>query len=280
VVGALLRDPDPMASQERWQMSGTAAQKYEQYVASFFVPWAEDLVQRAGLEAGLSVLDVACGTGVVTRAAGPVLGPTGKILASDLNEGMLAEARLHDVQGASVEWRQADATDLPFDSDEFDALLCQQGLQFVPDKATAVAEMHRVLRPGGIAAVSVWRSPESNPYISALADGLSRHLSPEAGQSMLAPCGLGDRDEFFNQFTAAGFASVTVEAVEIIRDPIDALDAIAGNLSGLPMAEDVAAMDPAKRNEMLDDMTNALSEYITDGILRQPMSAHIAVATA
>lgn len=261
-------------------MSGTAAQKYEQYVASFFVPWAEDLVRRASLEAGLSVLDVACGTGVVTRAAGPVLGPTGTIVASDLNEGMLAEARLHNVEGASVEWRQADATDLPFDSDGFDALLCQQGLQFVPDKAAAVAEMHRVLRPGGVAAVSVWRSPENNPYISALADGLSRHLSPEAGQSMLAPCGLGDRDEFFNLFTTTGFTSVTVEAVEIIRDPIDALDAIAGNLSGLPMAEDVAAMDPAKRTEMLEDMTNALSEYITDGILRQPMSAHIAIATA
>jgi hypothetical protein len=140
--------------------------------------------------------------------------------------------------------------------------------------------MHRVLRPGGIAAVSVWRSPENNPYISALADGLSRHLSPEAEQSMLAPCGFGGRDEFFNLFTAARFASVTVEAVEIICDPIDAFDAIAGNLSGLPMAEDVAAMDPAKRTEMLDDMTNALSEYIADGILHQPMSAHVAIATA
>lgn len=75
-------------------MSGTAAQKYEQYAASFFVPWDKELLQRSDLEPGLSVLNVAYGTGVVTRAAGPVIGPTGTIVASDLNEAMLAEASL------------------------------------------------------------------------------------------------------------------------------------------------------------------------------------------
>ena len=276
---AVVREAVVMVEQERWQVSGTAAQKYERYVASFFAPWAADLVQRAGLGPGWQVLDVACGTGVATRAAGPLIGTAGSIIGSDLNNDMLAEAAVHPVEGAPVQWRQADATDLPFDDASFDAVLCQQGLQFVPDKAAAVAQMHRVLRPGGVAAVSVWRLPEYNPYIAALADGLTRHLSAEAGASMLVPCGLGDSDEFTALFELAEFSSVQVEAVVIVRDPIDALEAIEGNLAALPMAEQVHAMQDADRVAMLDYIVARLDGYIADGILRAPMTSHIAIAT-
>ncbi|MCP4963163.1 MAG: methyltransferase domain-containing protein [Actinomycetia bacterium] len=130
-----------MAPSETWQMSGSAAENYERFVASWFVPWAADLIARAGVQPGCRLLDLACGTGVVARAAAPAVGETGMIVASDLNEGMLAEARRHKVAGATVQWRQADAEDLPFEDASFDAVLCQQGLQFVPDMAGAVAEI-------------------------------------------------------------------------------------------------------------------------------------------
>ncbi len=269
-----------MASDERWQIAGSSAQKYERYVASWFASWASDLVERADLQPGWQLLEVACGTGIVTRAAGPLIGPTGTIVASDLNEDMLSEARRHSVAGAQVQWRRADAADLPFGNEAFDALLCQQGLQFVPDRAEAVAEMRRVLRPGGVAAVSVWRSAEHNPYISALAEGLSRHVSPDAGQTMLTPCGLGDRDVLAELFVEAGFSSVDVHAVTLAREPMDPAEAIGGNLAALPIAEQIQAMDPDARTRMIDDIVDSLADYVSDGELTSPNSAHVAVALA
>ncbi|MGI9601017.1 MAG: methyltransferase domain-containing protein [Acidimicrobiales bacterium] len=269
-----------MDAPHSWQVSGSAAQQYEQFVASFFAPWAADLVGRVGLGPGQHLLDVACGTGIVTRAAGPVIGAAGSIVATDLNEGMLTEARRHVVEAAPVEWRQADATDLPFDDRSFDAVLCQQGLQFVPDRGRAVAEMRRVLRPGGVAGVSVWRAPEHNPYLSALADGLHRHLSAEAGAAMLAPCAFGDGAALAELFSAAGFADVEIDVVTLDREPVGVLGAVRGNLASLPMAADVEAMAEEARDAMLDDIVDSLADYITDDRLSVPNSAHVAVARA
>ena len=277
---AALRDAVSMSSDEQWQVSGSAAHKYERFVASWFESWAVDLVERAGVQPGSHLLDVACGTGIVTRVAGPVVGSTGTVVASDLNESMLAEARLYPVDGAPVEWRQADAADLPFDSGVFDAVLCQQGLQFVPAKAAAVGEMRRVLRPDGVAAVSVWRSPEHNPYISAIADGLTRHVSVDAGQTMLAPCGFGDLQVLTQLFADSGFSTVKVDAVTIERDPMDPVEAIGGNLAALPIAEQIAGMRPDARALMIDDIVESLAEYIIDDRLRSPNSAYVVIANA
>lgn len=269
-----------MTSEETWQVSGSVAQKYEQFVASWFEPWAFDLVERARLQVGWRVLDLACGTGVVTRVAAPVVGPTGQIVASDLNEGMLAEARARDADGAPVQWRQADAADLPFLADEFDAVLCQQGLQFVPDKAAAMSEIRRVLRPGGVAAVSVWCSLERNPYIAALAGGIDRHVSAEAGKTMAAPCGFGDGAAFAQLLTGAGFASVQVDEVELARAATPAVEAVVGNLAALPIAGEIQSMEPARRSALLADIVASLGTYVRDGMLTAPSRAHVAVAVA
>ena len=259
-------------------MSGTAARNYERFVASWFRPWAVDLVARAGLQPGWDVVEVACGTGVLTRAAAAAVGADGSITATDLDEGMLAEAARHEVTSALVRWRTADATALPFLAGSFDAVLCQQGLQFVPDRLTAAKEMRRVLRSGGVAAASVWRAPEHNPYISALAEGLRRHLSEAAAASMLAPCGFGDPDELAELFRGAGFSQVEVQASTIARDPVDAATAIAGNLAALPVAEEVLAMDADARAAMTDDIVAQLAPFIHDGALSAPSSANTVVA--
>lgn len=259
-------------------MSGSAAEKYERFVASWFASWADELVTRADLQPGSTVLDLACGTGIVSRAAGPLLGPDGAIVAADLNTDMLAEARRHPVADAPIQWRRADAADLPFGAETFDAVLCQQGLQFFPDRAAPVGEIHRVLRPDGVAAVSVWRSAEHNPYIAALADGLGRHVSADARETMLAPCCLGDPDELRELFVDAGFSSVDVHAVTIEREPMDAIEAIGGNLAALPIADQIAAMDPAARRRLIDDIVDALADHIDNGRLTSPNRAHVALA--
>jgi hypothetical protein len=140
--------------------------------------------------------------------------------------------------------------------------------------------MRRVLRPDGVAAVSVWRSAEHNPYISALAEGLSRHVSPEAGQTMLAPCGFGDRDALADLFATAGFSSIDVHVVTLEREPMDPAEAIGGNLAALPIAEQIEAMDPTARARMVDDIVDSLDSHITNGELISPNSAHVAIAYA
>src|ERR1700732_4783842 len=140
-----------MNTREQWQLTMEAAERYERYPARYILgPWAPLLVEAARLTAGERVLDIACGTGVVTRAAAKRVGPTGRIVGIDLNPGMIAVARsLPAPIGASIEWLERSALDLQLEDASFDVVLCQQGLQFFPDKTVALQEMRRVLDNGG-----------------------------------------------------------------------------------------------------------------------------------
>jgi ubiquinone/menaquinone biosynthesis C-methylase UbiE len=135
-----------------------ASATYERVmVPAVFGPWAKDLLDRAALAPGMRALDVACGTGIVARLAALQVGSTGRVVGVDSNEAMLAVARAQPAPGgAQVEWRQGDATKLPFTDGEFDRVLCQHGLQYVADRIAALREMKRVLAPGGRLALSVF----------------------------------------------------------------------------------------------------------------------------
>ena len=119
-------------------------------VPAVFGPWAKILLDTVALPAGTRVLDVACGTGIVTRLAASQVGSTGRVVGLDINGGMLAVARAQpQPAGAQIEWQQGDATRLPFPDAEFGNVLCQQGLQYMPDRPAALREMKRVLASGG-----------------------------------------------------------------------------------------------------------------------------------
>src|SRR5919109_4471287 len=125
-----------MSQSERWQLGGNAPEVYEtELVPAIFGPWAPLLVAKAALHEGERVLDVACGTGVVARMAAPHVGTGGHVVGVDLNPGMLARARASSPpEGAAVEWREGDAGALPFSAASFDAVFCQLGLQYFPDR--------------------------------------------------------------------------------------------------------------------------------------------------
>ena len=189
---------------------GDAAGNYEKYfVPSIGGPIAIDLLAKAELKPGERVLDVACGTGVVTRMAAKAVGPDQRVTGLDLNPGMLAVARASQ-DAASIDWMESDADALPFDDGKFDVVLCQMGLQFIQNKLAALREMHRVLTPGGRILVSV---PGPKPKIFAvMGNGVSRHFGEEAGTFMELVFSLHDKDELSDLFSGAGFRDVNVGA--------------------------------------------------------------------
>jgi len=150
-----------MSDSTRGQVARSAAEVYDAFfVPALFEEWPPRLARAAGLRPGQRVLDVACGTGVLARHAARVVGAGGEVVGLDLNPGMLEVARRR-APGAS--WREGTAEALPFADARFDAVLSQFGLMFFADRAGALREMWRVLRPGGALAVAVWARLEDTP---------------------------------------------------------------------------------------------------------------------
>ena len=160
-----------MAEQSGWQLSGSGPEAYEQYIVPAWMgEWAQDLVDVSSIQAGQRVLDVGCGTGVVTRAIARLIGPSGKVVGLDVNDAMLQMARHFAAQEGLgvITWQQGDAAAMPFPEASYDVVLCQQGLQYFPDCAAALREVARILVPGGRLALSVWRALERHPFFVAL----------------------------------------------------------------------------------------------------------------
>src|SRR5262245_59632045 len=140
-----------------WQLEGNGPLAYDTHIANVFLhDYSRRLVEVAAIKPGDRVLDVACGTGVVTRLVANKIGSGRQVVGFDLNAGMLARASRETA--AAIEWRLGNATDMPFADATFDCVICQHGLQFIPNKAATVSEMHRVLADRGRIVISVWRS--------------------------------------------------------------------------------------------------------------------------
>ena len=162
------------------------AETYERYfVPAMFLPWATILLRHAAPRSRDRVLDVTCGTGIVARQAAPLVGAKGQVVALDMNPAMLAVGRaLPAPSGATISWQEGNAVALPCPDGTFDVVLCQHGLQFVPDRATAVREMRRVLAPGGRASVIVLQALSRHPVFEALMGSVASHLSLPLSQIM------------------------------------------------------------------------------------------------
>lgn len=197
---------DAASTQEHGQVR--VAESYERrLVPSLFEPWARRLVERVDLQPGERVLDVACGTGVLARAASLRVGPAGRVMGVDPNPGMLTLARR---LAPGVEWREGQAQALPCEDQSFDAVLSQFGLMFVPAPESAMREMARVLRPGGRLAVAVFDGLDGNPIYRTLAEIVAREVAPEAGEALRSPFAMGDTQRLIGYASIAGLSGVTV----------------------------------------------------------------------
>ena len=270
-----------MSQQPPWPLDGNADELYERHlVPAMFGPWAEDLVALAAPEPGESVLDVACGSGVVARLVAQRVGPAGTVVGLDFNAGRLAVARsLPPVPGAAIEWREGDALALPFAKGTFSLVCCQQGLQFFPDRLKTLIEMHRVLTPSSRLALNVWRSIQYNPGAAAMAEALERHVSPEAATFRRSPFAYGDGEELQRFVAEAGFRDVIVRpAVKVLRFP-SAEEFVRRYVSGVaPLAQMVARATDSARAAVLAAVSVALRSYIGADGLAIPKASHLVTA--
>lgn len=182
-----------MTHVELGQITASAAEVYEDFfVPALFAQWADPVLDAAGAGPGHRVLDVACGTGVLARAAARRVGTTGTVAGVDVNEGMLDVAR-H--RAPAIEWHHGAAERLPFADHGFDRVVSQFGLMFFADRTAALREIARVARPGGRVALAVWASLDRSPGYRALTDLVEKLFGDAAAAAIRAPFVLGDASE-------------------------------------------------------------------------------------
>lgn len=260
----------------------TFADRYQSVlVPVIFEPWARELIKRSEPEEGEHVLDLACGTGVVSREVAKLGLQLGSQTAVDYNPDMLGVARrLAIPAGYDTEWLEADAAALPFENDRFDLTYCQQALQFFPDRLAALRELRRVMKSGGRVAFCVQRGLEVNPLLQAQANALDRHVGPDAGAAVRAICGLSDSEEIRNLFHAAGFHDIEIEAVTLMVHHPDGRAFAEGAMGGMHTGDKLSGLTSKKVENAIADFLNGLGTHFDGTAMRVPHVSNVVTAVA
>ncbi|MDQ2651424.1 MAG: methyltransferase domain-containing protein [Chloroflexota bacterium] len=249
------------------------------FVPVLFAPVAEQMVAGTALPPRARVLDVACGTGIVARTVAVRLQGQGTVTGLDLNPAMLRVAhRASDAAGLDIDWVQGDAQALPLPDASFDLVFCQQAIQFFPDRALAVTEMHRVLAPGGEVAVACWRGLARNPFFAHLAQVVQEQVGSDA---LVLPFALDDPLELAGWLQQAGFQDVSVEPIAFTAVYADSerfvemqMTASAAGIRALQ------GMSPAELASVIDAIRAGMAEPVrdatVDGQLHVPVQGMLA----
>jgi len=261
-----------MNGASKGQVTRSAADIYEEFfVPALFAEWAPRLADAAGLADGDTVLDVACGTGVLTREAARRVAPSGAVTGLDRNEGMLAVARR---SAPAIDWRAGRAEALPFADSAFAAVVSQFGLMFFEDRIAGLKEMWRVSRPAGRLAVAVWDSLERSPGYAAMTALLRRLFGDRIADELRAPFSLGETATLRTLFAEAGIPAEIRTLDGTARFP--SLESwVHTDIKGWTLADKI---DDAQYRFLLREADRALRPYVQpDGrVTRAP--AHIAIA--
>lgn len=259
---------------------GTIPELYDRHLGPvIFEPYAADLARRVTVATAEPVLEVACGTGILTQQLRQSLPPTVRLVATDLNQPMIDYARSKLGVVESIDWRPADAAALPFAAASFAALACQFGLMFVPDKEAAFREARRVLAKDGLFAFNVWGSFEHNPFARIAHETIGRFFPKDPPNFYQVPFGFHDADALRRLLAANDFGQVELEWVTLeTRSPSArsfAVGLVKGNPVSIAIQERGVALDP-----IVDALEAALARVGGDSPFRSTMRALVVTALA
>lgn len=246
---------------------GDAPGNYQKFfVPSIGAPIATDLLAIAKLKPGDRVLDVACGTGVVTRLAAERVAPAGRVTGLDLNAGMIQIARVSTQAELAIEWVEADAERMPLEDGAFDVALCQMGLQFMANKLAALREMHRVLAPGGRVHVNV---PGPKPRLFAImGEAVAHHVTPDGATFTDLVFSMHDPDELRHLFRDSGFRDVEITSAPKRLTVPPPQEFLWQYIHSTPLAQAAARADDRTRDQLEREVYPRWAEFVVDGRIR------------
>lgn len=264
-----------MKENQTGQITSSAAETYEEFlVPALFQQWTERVVDAAQIKEGQHVLDVACGTGILTRSAARRVGKKGSVVGLDVNEGMLAVAERKSPQ---IQWKLGRAESLAFDDHSFDRVISQFGLMFFEDRVRAIREMSRVLVPGGRLAVAVWDALENSPGFAALVALLERLFGAQTAQALSAPFSLGNKNTLLALFHNPNLEDVQITTHEGVARFSSISSWIFIETKGWTLGDNI---NDAEYQHLLKEAERELQPYVlSDGTVEVPIPAHIVTAS-
>lgn len=260
--------------------AGSIPEFYDTYlVPLIFQTYADDLAARVAAIGPMSVLETAAGSGVVPRALIQRLRPDARYVITDLSQPMLDHAAKRQPPDTRIEWRQADALELPFDDASFDVVLCQYGAMFFPDRSKGYSEARRVLKSGGSFFFTVWDKIENNEFAAVVADAAAT-VFPDNPPQFLArtPYGYFDHDQIRADLNQAGFSEASILRKEATSRAPSARQVAIAYCQGTPLRGEIEARDPSSLQHVTDVATDALEARYGKGPVAAKMCAHLVTA--
>ena len=261
-------------NQQAAQFIGSIPENYDRCLGPvLFQLWAEDISHRVASLNPKNVLELAAGTGIVTRQLRNVLPAACELVATDLNPPMLEVAKRKFQSEERVQFEQADAMALSYTSERFDLVLCQFGVMFFPDKARSHSEVRRVMKPRGDYLFTLWDSWEANPFARVIHETVARFFPEDPPGFYKVPYGYHESDEIRNAALEGGFAEVTVQRLEMPSRIASARTFAEGLVFGNPLYDEVVARG-GNPSELCDALERAVATEMGDEIMLRILLAH------
>jgi ubiquinone/menaquinone biosynthesis C-methylase UbiE len=261
--------------------AGSIPETYERFlVPLIFESYARDLAERVARVEPRSVLEIAAGTGVLTRAMAARLPKQACIVGTDLNQPMLnhAQSQTHD---SRITWRQADALALPFENRSFDAVACQFGAMFFPDKVQGYREARRVLKPGGHFFFNVWDRISDNEFADVVTEALAKIFPRDPPRFMARiPHGYHDVENIRAELNSAGFKEISIATLDEKSRAASPRDAAIAYCQGTPLRNEIEARDPSALEDATNEAANALARRFGNGPIEGRIRAHVLAAVS